>query len=235
MTGTGRRHRLGTVHDRRRRVDDSPDHHLGAGHLHPLVDVLVEPDDADGVAAVQIAVVAVLVPPAGRVELGAVRAAHVVVAVDGAERHPIRVLERVRGVPVILPDRQLVVRRLVADFNGAVLGLPELIGEGRHLDAERVRVLARHRVKVLESDPEVGVEIAEPVAVLPPGAIERLRAVHSALDDCPAARVVELATHTLRPLASIWLDQVLAATVVHDALPDLRAVWKVSENIDTIQ
>ena len=67
------------------------DHHDSLRQLEPLVEFRVKPDYAGGVASVEVAVVTVLVPPAGVVELGAVGRADVMVAVERAERHQVGV------------------------------------------------------------------------------------------------------------------------------------------------
>ena len=78
--------------------------------------MLVEPDNADGIAAIEVAVVAVLVPPACRVELGTVRTAHVVVRVLCAKRHVVGVLQCICPITTVAAYTQLVVCCFVSDL-----------------------------------------------------------------------------------------------------------------------
>ena len=60
-------------------------------HLHPFINVMIEPHNANGVPSIQITVMAMFVPPTGRVKLGAVSAAHVIIPVHCAKWHKIRI------------------------------------------------------------------------------------------------------------------------------------------------
>lgn len=54
------------------------------------------------------------------------------------------------------------------------------------VDAEAVLALAAQVVDVVVSQPELGVQVAEAVPVLPPAAVEAHRAVQAPLDHRPA-------------------------------------------------
>lgn len=55
------------------------------------------------------------------------------------------------------------------------------------VDAEAVLALAAQVVNVVISQPELGVQVAEAVPVVPPAAVEAHRAVQAPLDHRPAA------------------------------------------------
>ena len=162
--------------------------HHGLPHLHPLIDVLVEPDDADGVAAVQVAVVTVPVPPAGGVEARAVRRARVVVGVARTERRPVGVAQRVGRVAAVTGDAQPVVGALRRHAEVVVFGPPGGAAGRAHLDAQPVRRAPRELVQRRVAEPEVGVEAAEAAAILGPRPVEEDRSVDAPLDDGPRCR-----------------------------------------------
>lgn len=107
-------------------------------HLNPLVKVLVEPDHSSGVPPIQIAVMAMLVPPSGLVELGAVRRAHVVVAVQSTERHQVRVPQCICSVSAKIAQIQPVEGVLGVDSERRVVGQPIATEHIPHVDSQSV-------------------------------------------------------------------------------------------------
>lgn len=62
-----------------------------------------------------------------------------------------------------------------------------LVGPVLQVDPEAVLALGAQLVYVLVAQPELGVEVAETVPVVPPVAVEAHRAVDAPLDHGPAA------------------------------------------------
>lgn len=101
------------------------DSHFRTRHSDPLVLGTIEPRETQVIAPVQVRVLAVREPPATLVVGCAVRVTDVAVRVDGAELHPVLVLQRVARVtpipghvqPVAVPgirDAEFVVFRYPA-------------------------------------------------------------------------------------------------------------------------
>ena len=134
---------------------------------------MVEPDDANAESAVEVAVVTVLVPPASRVELCAVRAAHVVVAVGRAERHEVRVLHRVGGVAAVPANVQQVLRLLTVHAEGVVIGVVVRVVHIPQLKSQLVVLLVGEVVEVIITDPELLARISKSIFVFLPSARKR--------------------------------------------------------------
>lgn len=62
-----------------------------------------------------------------------------------------------------------------------------LVAPVLQVDAEAVLALAAQFVDVVVAQPELGVQVAEAVPVVPPAAVEAHRAVQAPLDHRPAA------------------------------------------------
>lgn len=68
-----------------------------------------------------------------------------------------------------------------------VEGVLVLVAPVLQVDAEAVLALAAQVVDVVVAQPELGVQVAEAVPVVPPAAVEAHRAVQAPLDHRPAA------------------------------------------------
>ena len=58
-------------------------------HLHPFINIMVEPDNTNRVPSIQITVMAMFVPPAGGVKFSTVSAAYIIISVHRTEWHKI--------------------------------------------------------------------------------------------------------------------------------------------------
>ena len=156
--------------------------------LQPVSPLSLEPDHAHVVGPVEVADLAVRVPPAPAVVARARRAAEVRVTVVRAEGHAGRVAQRVRGVAVVTSQSQAVVVVFAAEGEAAVGGAPVSAEDVGHADAEGVVAVGGEEVQRLVAQPAVGARPAEPLRVLRPAP----REVHLAQNTGPVNKVGKL-------------------------------------------
>ena len=107
-------------------------------HLHPLIEVMVKPNNSYRISPVKVAIVTVLVPPASGVKLGTMSAAYIIVSIHRAERHEIGVFQSICAIAMETIYEKSVIRGFFIHTEIIIVDGPVLIVEVPHVDVETV-------------------------------------------------------------------------------------------------